>query len=84
MSTSILPDLVVAGGKHLTSIFRLATTLLHTGIAFLSVNALTGEMPEEVCALRNNTSPGGVLGVLVTDCSGNPPEVDCPCCSSCA
>jgi hypothetical protein len=53
-------------------------------IAFLSVNALTGEMPEEVCALRNNTSPGGVLGVLVTDCSGNPPEVDCPCCSSCA
>mmetsp|Transcript_37952 Transcript_37952/g.70151 ORF Transcript_37952/g.70151 Transcript_37952/m.70151 type:complete len:485 (+) Transcript_37952:123-1577(+) len=53
-------------------------------IAFLSDNDLTGEMPSEVCALRNNTSPPGVLGVLVTDCSGNPPEVDCPCCSSCA
>ncbi|KAL9179949.1 hypothetical protein ACHAXT_007919 [Thalassiosira profunda] len=53
-------------------------------IAFLSVNDLTGTMPEEVCALRNNTSPPGVLGVLVTDCAGDPPEVECPCCSSCA
>ncbi|KAL3799057.1 hypothetical protein ACHAW5_004062 [Stephanodiscus triporus] len=53
-------------------------------IAFLSVNGFTGAMPEDVCALRNNTSPPGLLGVLVTDCLGNPPEVDCPCCSSCA
>ncbi|KAL3810609.1 hypothetical protein ACHAXA_010567 [Cyclostephanos tholiformis] len=53
-------------------------------IAFLSVNDFTGVMPEEVCSLRNNTSTPGVLGVLVTDCSGSPPEVDCPCCSSCA
>mmetsp|Transcript_23661 Transcript_23661/g.40407 ORF Transcript_23661/g.40407 Transcript_23661/m.40407 type:complete len:545 (+) Transcript_23661:54-1688(+) len=52
--------------------------------AFLSDNDLTGVMPTEVCELRNNTSPPGVLGVLVTDCAGNPPEVVCPCCSSCA
>ena len=67
--------------NHLTRIFPFYAT---TGIAFLSVNDLTGTMPEEVCALRNNTSPPGVLGVLVTDCAGDPPEVECPCCSSCA
>lgn len=55
-----------------------------TGIAFLSANELTGEMPEEVCARRNNTVPPGVLGVLVTDCAGPDPEVECACCSSCA
>jgi len=53
-------------------------------IAFLSANEITGTMPAQVCALRNNTSPPGVLGVLVTDCAGDPPEVTCPCCSSCA
>jgi len=57
---------------------------LFTGIAFLSANDLTGEMPEEVCANRNNTVPPGVLGVLVTDCAGPDPEVECACCSSCA
>jgi len=53
-------------------------------IAFLSVNDLTGTMPAEVCANRNNTIPPGNLGVLVSDCSGDPPEVVCSCCSSCA
>lgn len=55
-----------------------------TGITFLSDNDLTGVMPEEVCALRNNSATPGDLGVLVTDCAGNPPKVNCPCCSSCA
>ena len=52
--------------------------ILTTGIAFMSDNDLTGTMPAEVCALRNNTSPPGVLGVLVTDCGGDAPKVDCP------
>jgi len=59
-------------------------TLQNLRIAFLSANDLTGEMPEEVCANRNNTVPPGVLGVLVTDCAGPDPEVECACCSSCA
>ncbi len=50
----------------------------------MSANDLTGVMPDEVCALRNNTVPPGVLGVLVTDCAGDPPEVVCPCCSTCS
>lgn len=53
-------------------------------IAFLSVNDLSGVMPAEVCANRNTTTPPGVLGVLVTDCAGQNPEVQCECCSSCA
>jgi len=52
--------------------------------AFLSDNDLTGVMPTEVCELRNNTSPPSLLSVLETDCAGNPPEVTCPCCSSCS
>lgn len=52
-------------------------------IAFLSDTDLTGTMPAEVCANRNTTNPPGVLGVLVADCAGNPPKVECTCCSSC-
>ena len=41
-------------------------------------------MPTEVCDDRNNTSPPGFLGTLVSDCNPpNNPEVECPCCSSC-
>lgn len=54
------------------------------GIAFLSSTDLTGAMPDEVCANRNTTNPPGNLGVLVSDCAGNIPKVDCSCCSSCA
>jgi hypothetical protein len=54
------------------------------GIAFLSSTDLTGAMPDEVCANRNTTNPPGNLGVLVSDCAGNTPKVDCSCCSSCA
>jgi len=52
-------------------------------IGFFNDNDLTGVMPPEVCANRNITSPPGLLGTLVTDCSPPNPEVDCPCCSSC-
>jgi hypothetical protein len=52
-------------------------------IAILSDTDLTGSMPAEVCANRNTTNPPGVLGVLVADCAGNPPKVECTCCSSC-
>jgi len=53
-------------------------------IAFFNDNDFTGVMPSEVCANRNNTSPPGLLGTLVSDCNppGNP-EVECSCCSSC-
>ena len=42
-------------------------------IAFLSANDIEprGFVPAQVCALRNNTDPPGVLGVLVTDCGGS-------------
>jgi len=53
-------------------------------IAFLSDTDLFGTMPAEVCANRNNTNPPGNLGVLVSDCAGNPPPVECTCCTSCA
>ncbi|KAL3804686.1 hypothetical protein HJC23_008501 [Cyclotella cryptica] len=53
-------------------------------IAFLSDTNLSGTMPAEVCANRNNTNPPGNLGVLVSDCAGNPPPVVCTCCTSCA
>ena len=46
----------------------------------MSDNDITGEMPDEVCALRTP----GLLSVLVTDCAGENPEVICTCCSSCA
>ena len=53
----------------------------------MSEDEFTGVMPEEVCALRNDTEPPGNLELLVTDCAGeseNPePEVICTCCSSC-
>ena len=73
--------LSVVGTSHS---HRAWTVLPPAGIAFLSENDLTGVMPPEVCALRNTTSPPGVLGVLVTDCAGDAPPVSCPCCSSCA
>ena len=50
-------------------------------IAFLSANEIAGVVPDQVCALRNNTSPPGVLGVLVTDCGGSFSLT--PCWSSC-
>ena len=40
--------------------------LLSVGIVFLSNTDLTGTMPPEVCANRNNTVPPGNLGILVT------------------
>ena len=75
-------DIVLHVSQYLTKFaFSFISAI---GIAFLSDNDITGVMPSEVCALRNNTSPPGVLGVLVTDCGGEDPKVDCPCCSSCA
>ncbi|KAL7521329.1 hypothetical protein ACHAWX_006010, partial [Stephanocyclus meneghinianus] len=62
----------------------LISILIRTGIAFLSDTNLSGTMPDEVCANRNNTNPPGNLGVLVSDCAGNPPPVVCTCCTSCA
>jgi len=43
----------------------------------LSGNSLTGTVPNEVCALRNDN--GGNLDTLVADCE----EVTCPCCTYC-
>lgn len=38
-------------------------------------NDLTGIVDEDICDL--------LLDVLTADCWGNPPRVDCPCCSEC-
>jgi hypothetical protein len=49
----------------------------------LHFNALTGAMPDSVCALRGS---GGNLEDLFTDCGGLDPEIECPfpqCCNRC-
>jgi hypothetical protein len=50
---------------------------------YLYGNILTGTMPAQICARRDNVSPGGVLSTLWADCSGTPPEVTCTCCTYC-
>jgi len=46
-------------------------------------NALTGEMPENICALKLDDSGETALVTLGSNCAGDPPEVICDCCSRC-
>ena len=40
-----------------------------TEYLFMYENQLTGSIPDQVCALRNDASPPGVLSSLKADCS---------------
>ena len=50
-------------------------------------NDLTGVVDESYCLIRNNTVPGGNLGVFHADCQpspdGQPPQIQCSCCTAC-
>ncbi|ACI64439.1 predicted protein [Thalassiosira pseudonana CCMP1335] len=50
-------------------------------------NDMTGEVDESLCLIRNNTVPGGQLGVFHADCqppaSGGAPQILCTCCTAC-
>jgi len=52
-------------------------------VAHLHENMLTGSMPQSVCANRNNAQPPGRIALLIADCGGPSPEVECACCSNC-
>jgi len=51
--------------------------------ASFSENELTGVMPPEICANRNNTTPPGNLKFLESDCDEPSPAVECSCCTFC-
>lgn len=50
-------------------------------------NDLTGVVDDSLCLIRNNTSPGGNLGVFHADCqppdNGGAPQIQCACCTAC-
>jgi len=48
-------------------------------ILTLQNNSLTGTMPSSICDLREN----GKLSVLIADCGGFEPKVNCTCCTHC-
>ena len=50
---------------------NLATFNLHE-------NNFVGSMPSSVCLLRDR-----FLTSLIADCAGNPPQIECTCCSDC-
>jgi len=53
----------------------------------LNNNDLTGSVDESLCLIRNNTVPGGQLGVFHADCQpsadGGAPQIQCSCCTAC-
>lgn len=50
-------------------------------------NDITGVVDNSLCLIRNDTVPGGQLGVFHADCQppsiGGSPKVQCSCCSAC-
>jgi len=50
-------------------------------------NDFTGEVDESLCLIRNDTIPGGNLGVFHSDCQppsgGGQPQILCSCCTAC-
>eukprot|EP00571_Detonula_confervacea_P017318 CAMPEP_0172297450 /NCGR_PEP_ID=MMETSP1058-20130122/468_1 /TAXON_ID=83371 /ORGANISM="Detonula confervacea, Strain CCMP 353" /LENGTH=650 /DNA_ID=CAMNT_0013006605 /DNA_START=35 /DNA_END=1987 /DNA_ORIENTATION=- len=50
-------------------------------------NDLTGEVDDSICLIRNDTVPGGNLGVFHSDCQpppgGGVPQIICSCCTAC-
>ena len=97
--TGTLP--IIAEGEFLflgkfSQLFQVRRMLLHLIDSFLSTlseellvqnNDLTGVVDESICLIRNNTIPGGNLGVFHSDCQptdgGGAPQIQCSCCTAC-
>jgi len=48
----------------------------------LEFNEIEGTMPASVCALRGSDNETDLV-TLVSDCGGDPPEIECTCCTAC-
>eukprot|EP00986_Skeletonema_menzelii_P000481 scaffold140_cov221-Skeletonema_menzelii.AAC.1 len=70
---------------HLTLSFPFF--LSYTEELLINNNDITGIVDESVCLVRNNTIPGGQLGVFHADCqpppNGGEPQIQCSCCTAC-
>lgn len=51
-----------------------------TEVGFFSYNNFSGQVSDEICALRE---PDGNLEMLQVDCAREDGTVECTCCSSC-
>jgi len=49
----------------------------------LEDNSIVGTMPASICALRGPNNETDLV-TLVADCGGNPPEIECDCCTGCS
>lgn len=79
-----LRDLYVSSNKLTGTIPSIAPgQLAKLTELLLEGNAITGTMPASVCALRGD-NVGSDLVVLVSDCGGTTPAIQCDCCTSCA
>ena len=48
----------------------------------LENNDITGVMPSSICALRGREEDND-LARLTADCGGDPPQIECDCCTDC-
>ena len=48
----------------------------------LERNHIVGTMPASICALRGSHNASDLV-TLTSDCAGNPPEIQCDCCTAC-
>jgi Leucine-rich repeat (LRR) protein len=48
----------------------------------IETNQITGTMPASLCALRGDNNETDLV-TLIADCAGNPPQVECDCCTAC-
>lgn len=48
----------------------------------LENNQIGGTMPASICALRGPNNETDLVS-LTADCAGNPPEIQCDCCTAC-
>jgi Leucine-rich repeat (LRR) protein len=48
----------------------------------IEANQITGTMPASLCALRGDNNETDLV-TLIADCAGNPPQVECDCCTAC-
>ena len=81
--TSLLSSMI--SNPH--TLLALETYTHTTEELLLNNNDLTGVVDDSYCLIRNNTVPGGNLGVFHADCQpspdGGPPQIVCSCCTAC-